>query len=59
MEFTDEEILLLHELDFDPAPSFRSRVTTLLWWLGLAVGCVLATATLLAADLGSLRRYGG
>jgi hypothetical protein len=59
VEFTDDQILLLHELDFDPARSRWDRTSTLLWWAALTLGCLAATVTLLHADLGGLRRYGG
>ncbi len=59
MEFTDDEVLLLHELDFDPARSLWSRTSTLLWWAALTVGCLAGTLALLQADLGAFRHYGG
>ena len=55
MPFTDEEILLLLELDFDlpeAVPTRWARIRSTAWWLTVAFGSVAVMFTLLHYDYG-------
>jgi hypothetical protein len=53
MPFTDDEILLLLDLDFEvDAPSRWSRVCSGLWWAAVTVGALVAMYVVLQADYG-------
>jgi hypothetical protein len=52
MSFTDDEVLLLLDLDFE-TPSLRfARLRALAWWVALGVGSVAGMLVLLQADYG-------
>lgn len=52
MAFTDEEILLLHELDLDLGdPTPPRRLVSMLWWMALGLGGVAMAVTLMHAGL--------
>jgi hypothetical protein len=53
MPFTDDEILLLLDLDFDAdVPTRWTRLRAALWWAAVAVGSVVAMYVVLQADYG-------
>ena len=55
MHFTDDEILLLLDLDFEvevEVPSRWTRLRSALWWATVAVGSVAAMYVVLQADYG-------
>jgi hypothetical protein len=52
MAFTDDEILLLHELDLDLGdPRPPRRLASMLWWVALGLGALAMTVTLMHAGL--------
>jgi hypothetical protein len=55
MPFTDDEILLLLELDLDlddVAPGGRTRLWNALWWAAVTVGSLAGMYVVLQADYG-------
>ena len=51
MPFTDEEILLLLDLDFDvEVPTRWTRLRSALWWATVTVGSLVAMYLVLQAD---------
>ena len=56
MAFTDEEILLLLDLDLDladvAAPTRWARACGLLWWAAVTVGSLVGMYAALQADYG-------
>lgn len=53
MPFTDDEILLLLDLDFDVAlPTRFARLRSAAWWVALTVGSLLAMYVVLQAEYG-------
>jgi hypothetical protein len=53
MPFTDDEVLLLLDLELDVAlPTRFNRLRTAVWWVALTVGAVLAMYVVLQADYG-------
>jgi hypothetical protein len=55
MHFTDDEILLLLDLDFEldvAAPTRWARLRSALWWATVAVGSLTAMYLVLQADYG-------
>ena len=61
MAFTDEDVLTLLELDFEPPCPLRwRRLRAAAWWVALVVGSTAATLLLLHAGYGlSPTRFGG
>jgi hypothetical protein len=52
MAFTDEEILLLHELDLDMGDlTPPRRLVSMVWWMALGLGGVAMAVTLMHAGL--------
>ena len=53
MHFTDDEILLLLDLDFDvEVPTRWARLRSALWWATVTVGSIAAMYVVLQADYG-------
>ena len=60
MASTDDEILLLLELDFDlpeVGPTRWARARSAVWWTAVAFGSVAVMFTLLHVDYGFQSRY--
>jgi hypothetical protein len=64
MPFTDDEVLLLLDLDFDlpevVAPTRWARLCSAAWWVTFAVGSLAGMYLVLQADYGfHPTRFGG